>query len=111
MSNDIRTSINGIIGMRLSFAKIRTTTRKRDCLHKIELSLSAAAAPGEGDVLDMAQLENGTVVLRRESMNLDEVCGSITNSELFRRKPPVWTVTGEHDDFFPVFTSAAVRCI
>ena len=44
------------------------------------------------DVLDMAQLENGTVVLRRESMNLDEVCGSITNSGLFQAEAAGLTV-------------------
>ncbi len=50
----------------------------------------------------MAQLENGTV-LRRESMNLDEVCDSITNSVLFQAAAAGLTVTGEHDDFSGIY--------
>ena len=78
----------------------------RDCLHKIELS-SQLLLSLVNDVLDMAQLENGTVVLRRESMNLDEVCGSITNSVLFQAEAAGLTVTGEHDDFSGIYVRSS----
>ena len=85
MSHDIRTPINGIIGM-------LTIIRKNKDDH---------------DVLDMAQLENGTVVLRRESMNLDEVCGSITNSVLFQAEAAGLTIIGEHDDFSGIYVRSS----
>ena len=110
MSHDIRTPINGIIGMLTIIRKNKDDhARIRDCLHKIELS-SQLLLSLVNDVLDMAQLENGTVVLRSESMNLDEVCGSITNSVLFQAEAPVLP-SPVSMTIFPVFTSAAVRCI
>ncbi len=107
MSHDIRTPINGIIGMLTIIRKNEDDhARVRDCLHKIELS-SQLLLSLVNDVLDMAQLENGTVVLRRESMNLDEVCGSITNSVLFQAEAAGLTVTGEHDDFSGIYVRSS----
>ena len=107
MSHDIRTPINGIIGMLTIIRKNKDDhARVRDCLHKIELS-SQLLLSLVNDVLDMAQLENGTVVLRRESMNLDEVCGSITNSVLFQAEAAGLTVTGEHDDFSGIYVRSS----
>ena len=107
MSHDIRTPINGIIGMLTIIRKNKDDhARVRDCLHKIELS-SQLLLSLVNDVLDMAQLENGTVVLRSESMNLDEVCGSITNSVLFQAEAAGLTVTGEHDDFSGIYVRSS----
>lgn len=107
MSHDIRTPINGIIGMLTIIRKNKDDhARIRDCLHKIELS-SQLLLSLVNDVLDMAQLENGTVVLRSESMNLDEVCGSITNSVLFQAEAAGLTVTGEHDDFSGIYVRSS----
>ena len=107
MSHDIRTPINGIIGMLTIIRKNKDDhARVRDCLHKIELS-SQLLLSLVNDVLDMAQLENGTVVLRRESMNLDEVCDSITNSVLFQAEAAGLTVTGEHDDFSGIYVRSS----
>lgn len=107
MSHDIRTPINGIIGMLTIIRKNEDDhSRVRDCLHKIELS-SQLLLSLVNDVLDMAQLENGTVVLRHESMNLDEVCGSITNSVLFQAEAAGLTVTGEHDDFSGIYVRSS----
>ncbi|RHT28914.1 amino acid-binding domain sensor hybrid histidine kinase [Butyricicoccus sp. AM32-19] len=107
MSHDIRTPINGIIGMLTIIRKNKDDhARIRDCLHKIELS-SQLLLSLVNDVLDMAQLENGTVVLRSESMNLDEVCGSITNSVLFQAEAAGLTVIGEHDDFSGIYVRSS----
>ena len=57
MSHDIRTPINGIIGMLTIIRKNEDDhARVRDCLHKIELS-SQLLLSLVNDVLDMAQLE------------------------------------------------------
>lgn len=107
MSHDIRTPINGIIGMLTIIRKNKDDhARIRDCLHKIELS-SQLLLSLVNDVLDMAQLENGTVVLPRESMNLDEVCGSITNSVLFQAEAAGLTVISEHDDFSGIYVRSS----
>lgn len=40
-------------------------------------------------------------------MNLDEVCGSITNSVLFQAEAAGLTVTGEHDDFSGIYVRSS----
>ncbi len=107
MSHDIRTPINGIIGM-LSIIRKNEDDHERvqDCLHKIELS-SQLLLSLVGDVLDMAQLENGAVVMAYESMSLDEVCGDITNAVLFQAEAAGIKVTGEHDDFSGIYVRSS----
>ena len=107
MSHDIRTPINGIIGMLTIIRKNENDhDRVRDCLHKIDLS-SKLLLSLVNDVLDMAKLESGTVVLSHESMNLDQVCGDITNSVLFQAESAGLTVTGDHDDFSGIYVRSS----
>ncbi len=107
MSHDIRTPINGIIGMLSIIRKNEDDPeRVRDCLHKIDLSSNLLLSL-VNDVLDMAKLETGAVVLSNESMNLDEVCGDITTSVLFQAESAGITVTGEHDDFSGIYVRSS----
>jgi signal transduction histidine kinase/CheY-like chemotaxis protein len=89
MSHDIRTPINGIVGM-TNIAMKNTTdpVRVSECLHKI----SGAADHLQtliNDVLDMSRIESGKVVIAHERMDirtLIENCSSIIGGQLLSRK-------------------------
>jgi signal transduction histidine kinase/CheY-like chemotaxis protein len=88
MSHDIRTPINGIIGMTNIAIKNRgNSDRIDDCLHKISgaadhlLSLI-------NDVLDMSSIESGKVVMAHKPLDLRLLinnCGSIIDGQLVSR--------------------------
>ncbi len=73
MSHDIRTPINGIMGM-LSIAKANYENKEQleDCLHKMELS-SEQLLSLISDVLVLSKLESGDIILERESFDLLEL--------------------------------------
>lgn len=99
MSHDIRTPINGIIGMLTILEQNEDDPdRVKDCLHKIDMS-SQLLLSLINDVLDMAKLESGTLVLDTESVELDEVCDEVTSTLQFQAENAGLTVTGDHDDY------------
>lgn len=99
MSHDIRTPINGIIGMLDILRKNEDDPERReDCLNKIDIS-SKLLLSLVNDVLDMAKLETDAVILNHETINLNEVCNEITTSVLFQAEEAGIHVTGEHDDY------------
>ena len=99
MSHDIRTPINGIIGMLTILEQNEDDPiRVKDCLHKIDMS-SQLLLSLINDVLDMAKLESGTVVMDIESVELDAVCDEVTSSVMFQAEGAGLTVTAEHDDY------------
>ena len=103
MSHDIRTPINGIIGMLTILEKSgNDSERAKDCLNKINES-SKLLLSLVNDVLDMAKLESDTVVFSDESINLDQVCKEITESLSFQAEEKGLCVTGEHDDYSGVY--------
>lgn len=72
MSHDIRTPINGVMGMLEIIKKNREDKEKvDDCLEKIHLS-SEHLLSLINDVLDMSKLENGTVELQNIPFDLEE---------------------------------------
>ena len=73
MSHDIRTPINGIVGM-TSIAKnyIDDKQRVSDCLNKIEIS-SKYLMSIINDVLDMSCIEHGKVNLKYNPIDLKEI--------------------------------------
>ena len=108
MSHDIRTPINGIIGMLAILEKSGDDpARMRDCLNKINTS-SHLLLSLLNDVLDMAKLESGTVVLTDESIDLEQTCDEVTETVSFQAEEVGITVTAEHDDYhgIRVFCSA-----
>lgn len=108
MSHDIRTPINGIIGMLAILEKSEDDPEKiKDCLNKIKVS-SHLLLSLINDVLDMAKLESGTVILTDESIDLDQTCEEVTETVRFQAEEAGITVTGEHDDYrgVRVFCSA-----
>ena len=79
MSHDIRTPMNGIVGMTsIALANIDNKTRVQDCLRKIVLS-SKHLLGLINDVLDMSKIESGKMTLNVELVSLREVMDSIVN--------------------------------
>lgn len=73
MSHDIRTPLNAIIGMTaVARQNVNNPDKVQDCLRKIEIS-GLQLISMVSDVLDMSQIEQGTLVLRQEPCNLDKL--------------------------------------
>ncbi len=79
MSHDIRTPMNGIVGMTaIALENIDNTERVRDCLGKITLS-SRHLLGLINDVLDMSKIESGKLTLNINQISLCEMMDSIVN--------------------------------
>ena len=99
MSHDIRTPINGIIGMLMIIRKSgNDPERVKECLDKIDTS-SKLLLSLVNDVLDMAKLETETIIVDNESINLDQVCEEVTTSLSFQAEAEGMNIIAEHDDY------------
>lgn len=79
MSHDIRTPMNGIVGMTaIAIANIQDTARVQDCLKKISLS-SRHLLGIINDVLDMSKIESGKLSLNIDILSLRDVMENIVN--------------------------------
>lgn len=79
MSHDIRTPMNGIVGMTaIALANIDNSERVKDCLEKITLS-SRHLLGLINDVLDMSKIESGKLTLNMNQISLRETMDSIVN--------------------------------
>ena len=79
MSHDIRTPMNGIVGMTaIAMTNIHDMDRVQDCLKKITLS-SKHLLGLINDVLDMSKIENGKLSLNMDQISLRETMDSIVN--------------------------------
>ncbi len=79
MSHDIRTPMNGIVGMTaIAIANIDDSAKVRDCLRKITLS-SRHLLGLINDVLDMSKIESGKLALNFEQISLRGAMESIVN--------------------------------
>lgn len=85
MSHDIRTPINGIIGMtNIAIKKIEDKDRVLDCLGKISDS-SRHLCSLINDCLDMSQIEQGKVVKSHQRMDIISVlntCATVTENQI-----------------------------
>ena len=79
MSHDIRTPMNGIIGMtEIAASNIANPGKVQECLQKI--SLSGKHLLGLiNDVLDMAKIESGKMILNVEQIFLPELMQDVVN--------------------------------
>ncbi len=85
MSHDIRTPMNGIVGMTaIAMANIDNQERVKDCLGKITMS-SRHLLGLINDVLDMSKIESGKLTLNMNQVSLREIMDSIVNIECSRR--------------------------
>ncbi len=79
MSHDIRTPMNGIVGMTaIAMANIDNQERVKDCLGKITLS-SRHLLGLINDVLDMSKIESGKLTLNMNQVSFREIMDSIVN--------------------------------
>lgn len=73
MSHDIRTPMNGIIGMtEIARVNIQDTAKVQDCLHKITMS-SNLLLDLINEVLDMSKIESGRLALNEREFNIAEL--------------------------------------
>lgn len=89
MSHDIRTPINGIMGMTsIALKHIDEQERVADCLHKIDNS-SHHLLSLVNDILDMSRIDAGKVIIAHEPFDLISLigdCSSIIRGELVGRQ-------------------------
>ena len=79
MSHDIRTPINGILGMLDILRSNRDDARKVDsCLDKIDLSAHHLLAL-VNDVLDMSKLEAGQMVMEQEPFDIEVLMHGVSS--------------------------------
>lgn len=79
MSHDIRTPMNGIVGMTaIAMANINDMTKVKECLGKITLS-SKHLLGLINDVLDMSKIESGKLSLNMNQISLRDAMESIVN--------------------------------
>ncbi|MCI8402127.1 MAG: response regulator [Lachnospiraceae bacterium] len=79
MSHDIRTPMNGIVGMTaIAMANMDDSARVQDCLKKITLS-SRHLLGLINDVLDMSKIESGRLSLNMDQLSLRDTMDSIVN--------------------------------
>ena len=98
MSHDIRTPINGVIGMLDIIRSCRNDEAKvDDCLEKIDAS-SRLLLSLVNDILDMTKLDADTVSLEHKSFNLDEVCDEVCKVVVTQAEQDGLTVQIEHED-------------
>lgn len=89
MSHDIRTPINGIMGMTdIALRNINDSQRLKDCLQKID-SASHHLLSLVNDVLDMSRIESGKVQLDNKPFAIDtllDACYSIISGQVIEKK-------------------------
>ena len=106
MSHDIRTPMNGIVGMTaIATANIHDIDRVQDCLRKITLS-SKHLLGLINDVLDMSKIENGKLTLNMDRISLRETMDSIVNIV----KPQVQARKQHFDIFIRQIETEYVNC-
>jgi signal transduction histidine kinase/ActR/RegA family two-component response regulator len=94
MSHDIRTPINGIMGMtNIALRNINDPARTEDCLHKIEDS-SQHLYLLINDVLDMSRIESGKIDVSQQPFDMVEIsekCSSIIRGQLIGKNVEFFT--------------------
>lgn len=79
MSHDIRTPMNGIVGMTtIALSNIEDTQKVQECLRKISLS-SRHLLGLINDVLDMSKIESGKLSLNLDKISLRDTMENIVN--------------------------------
>ncbi len=95
MSHDIRTPMNGIVGMTaIAMANLHDETRVHDCLKKIGLS-SRHLLGLINDVLDMSKIESGKLSLNIDVLSLRDTMEGVVNIV-----QPQIKERGQHFDIF-----------
>ena len=95
MSHDIRTPMNGIVGMTaIASANIDDVQQVRNCLKKIETS-SRHLLGLINDILDMSKIESGKLEMHVEKTSIAELVKSVVNIT-----QPQANAKGQHFDVY-----------
>lgn len=106
MSHDIRTPMNGIVGMTaIARTNIDDKVRVEDCLKKITMS-SRHLLGLINDILDMSKIENGKLSLNMDQISLRETMDSIVNIV----QPQIKSKQQHFDIFIQKITTENVYC-
>ncbi|MCI8567077.1 MAG: response regulator [Lachnospiraceae bacterium] len=106
MSHDIRTPMNGIVGMTaIAVANIQDQARVQDCLKKIMMS-SKHLLGLINDVLDMSKIESGKLSLNINQLSLREAMSNIVNIV----QPQVYARQQHFDIFIQKIETEEVLC-
>ena len=106
MSHDIRTPMNGIVGMTaIAMSNINDNARVKDCLAKITLS-SKHLLGLINDVLDMSKIESGKLTLNIHQISLREEMESIVNIV----QPQIKSKNQHFDIFIQKIQTENVHC-
>ncbi len=106
MSHDIRTPMNGIVGMTaIAVANIQDQARVQDCLKKIMMS-SKHLLGLINDVLDMSKIESGKLSLNVNQLSLREAMSNIVNIV----QPQVFARQQHFDIFIQKIETEEVHC-
>ncbi len=106
MSHDIRTPMNGIVGMTaIAMSNINDNARVKDCLAKITLS-SKHLLGLINDVLDMSKIESGKLTLNIHQISLREAMESIVNIV----QPQIKSKNQHFDIFIQKIQTENVHC-
>ncbi len=99
MSHDVRTPINGIVGM-IAIAKDNPNDKARvlACLDKIEVSAGSLLAL-VSDVLDLSKLETSGMVLSSEPFNVQKMCDDVLDLQKIIASEKGVEVYVDHADF------------
>ena len=106
MSHDIRTPMNGIVGMTaIAMSNINDNARVKDCLAKITLS-SKHLLGLINDVLDTSKIESGKLTLNIHQISLREAMESIVNIV----QPQIKSKNQHFDIFIQKIQTENVHC-
>lgn len=77
MSHDIRTPMNGIVGMTaIAMSNLENPKKVRDCLQKISMA-SDHLLSLINEILEMSRMESGKFALKKEPVNLPELISNM----------------------------------
>lgn len=98
MSHDIRTPINGVMGMLAMINSCRDDVAKvDDCLQAIDVSMQHLSSL-VNDVLDFSKLKSSYDEPDAQPFSLDEVCSSVCESNYPKAEQAGLKVEDTHDD-------------
>lgn len=102
MSHDIRTPINGIMGMlNIAEKNPEDLEKQQDCRQKIKTSAEHLLSL-INDVLDINKLESGNVEMKKETFSLPQLftnCAAIVGGQAASKKISLTTSFGEEKQF------------